>query len=81
MAEPGAKFKRPEGHKCHISTGIHGGLTFGNGELDEHGFWEKPCHECARAWEQRFPEDGACWPFSEKYLREHFYVTEVQPNK
>lgn len=34
---------------CGTSTGIHEGLTFGAGKLDEHGFWEKPCRICAEA--------------------------------
>ena len=33
--------------KCACSSGIHGGMTFGNGELDSHGFWEFPCRQCA----------------------------------
>jgi len=45
---------------CHASTGIHEsdnadgspehpwGLTFGKGKLDDYGYWEKPCYECAR---------------------------------
>lgn len=32
---------------CRCSTGIHEGLTFGSGELDQYGFWEKPCRICA----------------------------------
>ncbi len=30
------------GVKPHVSTGIHGYLTYGYGELDEYGFWEYP---------------------------------------
>jgi hypothetical protein len=42
--------------ECSCSTGIHGGLTFGSGELDHNGYWEYPCRECAEhcddtAWE------------------------------
>jgi len=48
---------------CKISTGIHEGLTFGKGELDDMGYWEFPCNECARENERLFPEDGKCWPF------------------
>jgi len=62
------KFIRPPGHHCHVSTGIHDGLTFGTGKLDEHGFWDRPCYECARAHEQQFPEDGPCWPFTDAQL-------------
>lgn len=48
---------------CATSTGIHEGLTFGRGDLDFNGFWEKPCAPCARDWERRHPEDAPCWPF------------------
>lgn len=50
--------------KCNVSTGIHGGLTFGRGRLDDYGYWQFPCHECARRHELFYPEDGPCWPFS-----------------
>ena len=50
---------------CCISTGIHEGLTFGSGALDFHGFWEKPCSPCARAWERAHPKSGPCWPFAD----------------
>lgn len=49
---------------CSISTGIHDGLTFGSGELDDFGYWSRPCDPCARAWERAHPEDGKCWPFA-----------------
>lgn len=45
------EFIRPEGHTCHISTGIHECLTFGTGELNGNGFWEILCGDCARAHE------------------------------
>ena len=64
------RFVRPSGHDCSTSTGIHDALTFGTGRLDVHGFWEHGCHECARAHEQQFPEDGPCWPHSEKRMEE-----------
>ena len=32
---------------CSSSTGIHGGMTFGTGELDQNGYWEFPCRACA----------------------------------
>jgi len=62
-------FVRPEGHTCQISTGIHDCLTFGIGKLNKHGFWEHPCAECARAHEQQFPDDGPCWPHTDKQLK------------
>ena len=48
---------------CGVSTGIHGGLTFGSGDLDPNGFWEHPCEKCARWAEEHHPEDGRCWHF------------------
>jgi len=32
---------------CRTSTGIHDGLTFGRGDLDEYGYWSEPCRICA----------------------------------
>lgn len=40
-------------HKCKVSTGIHGGITFGRGKLDQFGYWEKPCRECAIKFDQK----------------------------
>lgn len=55
--------------ECCVSTGIHEGLTFGSGEVDPHGFWERPCSPCARAAERR---DGVAvgtyWPFADFLL-------------
>lgn len=48
---------------CCISTGIHEGLTFGRGQLDDHGYWDIPCAPCARAYEKRNPNEPPCWPF------------------
>jgi hypothetical protein len=39
--------------KCCTSTGIDGGLTFGQGKLDEYGYWQYPCEICAEDWENR----------------------------
>jgi len=61
-----AKFLKPAGHKCGVSTGIHDGLTFGSGKLDNNGFWSKPCCECARAYEEQFPDDDECWPYADE---------------
>lgn len=36
---------------CCSSTGIHEGMTFGHGRLDEYGFWEFPCRTCAKEWD------------------------------
>jgi hypothetical protein len=66
-------FKRPEGHeKCHSSTGIHGPMTFGSGELNEYGYWENPCYECARAFEKQFPKYYPCWPHTEEQLKKMY---------
>jgi hypothetical protein len=50
---------------CCVSTDICENPTFGQGELDDFGFWEFPCEQCARAWEVLHPEDAPCWPFAE----------------
>jgi hypothetical protein len=57
---------------CCASTGIHdphtdvlSGMTFGSGMLDECGYWEFPCHACARAFERLHPEAVPCWPYGE----------------
>ena len=52
-----------ENKKCGVSTGICESATFGSGELDDNGYWENPCEECARAFEKLEPEyKGRCWP-------------------
>ena len=66
--KPVKKFVKPVGHTCTASSGIHEGITFGTGELDDYGYWERPCWECARAWEEQYPEDGPAWPFAQEYL-------------
>lgn len=72
-------FIRPPGHeKCSTNTGIHDCLTFGRGKLDGNGFWSKPCVECARAYEQQFPEDGPCWPHTNQQLEQMGFLTENQ---
>lgn len=48
------KSDQPCGHSdCACSTGIHEGLTFGHGRLDEYGYWEFPCAICARVWDEK----------------------------
>ena len=32
------------GFKYKTSTGIHGGLTWGYGDLDSNGFWQFPLY-------------------------------------
>jgi hypothetical protein len=45
--------------KCGTSTGIHGGLTFGHGRLDEWGYWEHPCRACAAEFDAALPNEIA----------------------
>lgn len=47
------KCKNP---KCKCSTGIHEGLTFGSGRLDQHGYWEFPCRICAAQHDRERPQ-------------------------
>lgn len=58
----------PRRDGCFVSTTVHGALSFGNGKLDEHGFFEYGCPECAREHERLHPEDGACWPHTEEQI-------------
>jgi len=56
------------GHKdCTVSIGIHDGLTFGRGRVDDYGYFEFPCYVCARENEKidKVPL-GAYWPFPMK---------------
>lgn len=45
--------------KCSVSTGIHEGLTFGSGELDNCGYWSRPCYACAREHDATIKETRA----------------------
>lgn len=58
------KFKVCNNPDCSISTGTCKKLTFGSGRLDDYGYWEHPCYECARAWEKLQSEKyhGDCQP-------------------
>lgn len=51
------KTKPCQNPDCSCSTGIHEGLTFGSGELDEHGYWEKPCRICAVEHDKAFTSE------------------------
>lgn len=55
---------------CKCSTGICGSTTLGSGRLDDFGYWEFPCPECAREMERMLPEYGQCWPFANAELAE-----------
>lgn len=57
-------FVWPAGHSCSVSTGICERLTFGTGKLNDYGYWEHGCPECAHECEKQFPEWGPCWPSS-----------------
>jgi hypothetical protein len=59
MAKPDFGCCRSE---CKASTNINEDPSFGTGELDDYGFWEYPCYECARAFEKLHPE-YKCWPY------------------
>ncbi len=48
--------------KCGASTGICERTTFGQGKLDNNGYWDRPCHFCARKGELRSPYYGEAWP-------------------
>ncbi len=39
--------------KCYASS-FDNVPTFGSGELDDYGFWERPCYVCARMWEELY---------------------------
>ncbi len=60
--------------ECRVSSGIHEGLTFGSGSLDDLGFWEIPCPTCARAYEKDHPGEKA-WPFKEEDLQDSNPIT------
>jgi hypothetical protein len=63
------KMKKADHKKCTWSNGIHDGLTVGSGELDDYGYWQFPCYECARNHEKLHPADGPIWPFDKEYLK------------
>jgi len=37
---------------CYLSSGICGSITAGQGKLDENGYFEIPCIECANRAEE-----------------------------
>jgi len=48
---------------CAVSSGICGALTFGYGDLDDHGYWQHPCVLCALAWKSWDDgTDDTVWP-------------------
>lgn len=54
--------KRLEGHDCEMSLTCNGSLSFGTGELNYDGTYEKGCPECARYCESVHPDTKPCWP-------------------
>ena len=54
--------------------------TFGSGEMDQYGFFEKPCWICARKFEELEPGMGPCWPFSDEYLNQEKLI-DLVPDK
>lgn len=55
---------------CSCSTGAHEGITFGHGELDEHGYWEFPCRVCAEAEDKRM-DDGRRDELEASYIADY----------
>lgn len=69
QSEIKTEYEKLPGHETHkISMGIHDCLTFGFGELDQFGYWQHPCAQCARHHEKAYPNDGPCWPHSEEQI-------------
>ncbi len=48
---------------CGVSSDMEGHFTFGRGKLDDYGYWEHPCHPCARESEKEDGDGEKCWPF------------------
>lgn len=67
---------------CCTSTGIHEGLTFGSGKLDQWGYWEFPCRPCAKAWddekEQRIAQLKA-EGYTDEVLNSYDYAWVTMP--
>ena len=74
------KNTRPCGNpSCSCATGIHEGITFGWGNLDEFGYFKYPCHICARDFDSKrdqriaiLKEKYKTEPDVNKYLAEHY---------
>lgn len=63
MSEP--KRKKPCGNpNCSATSNIAEDLSFGSGEMDNNGFWERPCAICARAYEKENP-GAQCCPYKD----------------
>uniref|UniRef100_A0A6M3JFC1 Uncharacterized protein n=1 Tax=viral metagenome TaxID=1070528 RepID=A0A6M3JFC1_9ZZZZ len=59
-----ARIKMPpcNNPECCASTNIADHESFGSGELDDYGFWEKPCSICARSYEKATGK--IAWPYT-----------------
>jgi len=55
----GVRMNKCGNKHCRVSTGIHGGLTFGSGELNSNGCWEFPCPICAKKVLEVIPHSNA----------------------
>ena len=51
---------------CCASSNIAGHASFGSGELDDYGFWEKSCFICARSYETATRKTA--WPYTDEYI-------------
>ena len=52
---------------CSASSGVlREEPTFGRGGPDDNGYFDEPCHACARAFERACPQYAPCWPPEEK---------------
>jgi hypothetical protein len=60
--QEGEEVKAPGHEKCGASSNIMEQPSFGRGKLDDLGFWEIPCYDCARSFEKANPQFGECWP-------------------
>lgn len=63
-------------HDCKTTTHIGGGLSFGTGELDFNGFWERPCIYIFRikAYEER---GASAWHVADYKSEDGKYIFSV----
>lgn len=48
--------------ECGVASGPDDSYSFGSGDLDENGFWSKPCFVCSKRWYDKWTE--TTWPYS-----------------
>ena len=66
---------------CSCSTGIHEGLTFGRGDLDEFGYWEFPCRICAESHDRNMDaghRDELELEYTTRFMERGMTLTEAQ---